>query len=173
MNKIDLKKPTAINDDFALWATEQGALLRAGRLDRVDVENVAEEIESLGRSEEDQIDSRLEKLLQHLLKWQFQPEERTNSWGSTLLEQRLRIRRLIERSPSLKRYPAQSMKSSYVLGRAEAIKETGLKEAIFPADCPYSAEQTLDFAFFPGPKEPFPETAKASLRLASSKKRKS
>ena len=73
MNRIDLKTPVGYRDDFAQWSAEQAALIRAGKLDRVDLENVAEEIESLGRSEQYQIDSRMEVLLQHLLKWQFQP----------------------------------------------------------------------------------------------------
>ena len=91
MNRIDLKQPAGYDEDFALWSAEQAGLIRAGRLDRLDLDNLAEEIDSLGRSEEHQIDSRLEVLLQHLLKWQFQPEKRTRSWAASILEQRIRI----------------------------------------------------------------------------------
>jgi len=94
MNKIDLKKLTSIDDDFALWAAEQATLLRAGRFDRVDVENVAEELEYLGNSQRDEIESRLNVLLAHILKWEFQPDKRSSSWRATLLEQRAQIARI-------------------------------------------------------------------------------
>lgn len=154
MNKIEPKKLTAIGEDFALWAAEQGALLRAGKLNLTDLENVAEEIESLGRSDKYEIDSRLEVLLQHLLKWQFQPTKRSNSWKASIREQRIRIARILEESSSLKGYPAKSLAGSYVIGRGEAISQTGLPEASFPASCPYTADLALDESFWPGPASP-------------------
>ena len=66
--------------DFYAWANEQAALLRAGRLTEADIENIAEEIESMGRSEKRELVGRLAILLQHLLKWQFQPGRRSASW---------------------------------------------------------------------------------------------
>lgn len=150
MNKIDLKTLTSIDDDFALWAAEQAALIRGARFDRVDAENVAEELESLGRGDKYQIDHRMEVLLAHLLKWQLQPEERTNSWQATLFEQRTRIGRLIKESPSLRSRPGEMLQGSYVIGRYEAIKETKLPESLFPETCPYSIEQILDPDFLPG-----------------------
>lgn len=154
MNKIDLKRLTTIDQDFALWAAEQGALIRSGKLDRVDLENVAEEIESLGRGDKYQIESRMDVLLAHLLKWHFQPAHRSNSWKATILEQRVRIARLIEDSPSLAGYPAETISGSFVIGRNSAIGETGLHESAFPETCPYTIEQILDLAFFPGPAQP-------------------
>lgn len=150
MNKVDLKKLARYEDDFALWSAEQAALLRAGKFDRLDVENVAEEIESLGRSDQYEIDSRLEILLAHLLKWQFQPRERSNSWKASINEQRMRIARRIKASPSLKSYPTESVPGGYRIGRHVAIRETGLPESVFPEECPYSIEQILDRNFFPG-----------------------
>ncbi len=76
MNKIDLKRLTSIDEDFALWAVEQAALIRSGRFDRLDSENLAEELESLGRGDKYQIDHRMEVLLAHLLKWQHQAAKR-------------------------------------------------------------------------------------------------
>jgi hypothetical protein len=150
MNKIDLKTLTSIDDDFALWAAEQSALLRAEKFDRVDIENVAEELESLGRGDKYQIDHRMEVLLAHLLKWHFQPEERSNSWKATIFEQRYRISRLIEESPSLRGRPGETFAGSFVIGRYEAIKETRLAETVFPEACPYTIEQILDPDFLPG-----------------------
>src|SRR3954451_22460738 len=129
MNKIDLKHLASYEEDFALWAAEQAALLRAGKLDRVDIENVAEEIESLGRSDKYEIDSRLEILLQHLLKWHFQPEKRSNSWKASIREQRIKIARILKASPSLRDYPGQSLAGSFTIGLDAAIRETGLPES--------------------------------------------
>jgi hypothetical protein len=150
MNKIDLKTLTSIDDDFALWAAEQGALLRAHKLDRADLDNIAEEIESLGRSEEHQIDSRLEILLTHLLKWEFQPAKRKHGWKASIAEQRIRLARVLKRSPSLRSYPEESLRGSYVIGRNEAISETKLPESVFPESCSYTIEQILDPDFLPG-----------------------
>jgi hypothetical protein len=150
MNKIDLRKLAGYEDDFALWSAEQGALLRAGRFDRLDRENLAEEIESLGRSQKHEIDSRLGILLLHLLKWERQPEHRSRSWQSSIQEQRRRIARLIKDSPSLQSYPAEVFEEEYPLAREKASIESGVFLELFPLECPYSIENILDPGFFPG-----------------------
>ncbi len=150
MNRITrIGRLAAHDEDFALWSTEQAALLRAGRFDEIDRENLAEEIESLGRNQEDEIESRLGVLLHHLLKWQFQPEERSNSWKATILEQRMRIRRRIQKSPSLRGHPAAVLDEEYGPARLMASGETGLPEDAFPATCPFTIEQILDPDFLP------------------------
>ena len=150
MNKVSLKsRSTPIEADFALWSAEQGALLREGRFDRLDRDNLAEEIESLGRSEEGEIESRLNVLLLHLLKWRFQPERHSNSWKATLLEQRRRIGRRIRQSPSLRDHPASVLDEEYEVARLAAAGETGLALETFPAACPFTIEQVLDPGFFP------------------------
>src|SRR5579872_4889345 len=122
MNKIDLKHRAAYEKDFALWSAEQGELIRAGKLDKVDLENVAEEIESLGRSDKREISSRLKVLLLHLLKWHFQPKQRdgNGSWQGTIREQRTRIALLLEESPSLRRQPALVLEREYRAARLDA-----------------------------------------------------
>jgi hypothetical protein len=151
MNKIDLKTLTSIDDDFALWAAEQAALLSSGRLDRVDVENIVGELEYLGNSQKSEIENRLRVLLTHLLKWQFQPAQRSNSWTATLIEQRTEIAEVIRRSPSLKHYPLQALGGrTYEIAMLRASGETGLPEATFPESCPYTIEQILDPDFLPG-----------------------
>jgi hypothetical protein len=149
MNKVDLKRLAGYDEDLARWSAEQAKLLLDGRLDRADLENLSEEIASVGRSEEGQIDARMEVLIQHLLKWQYQPDHRTNSWKAGIVEQRIRIGRVLKRSPSLRRYASESVEGSFVIGRAEAIRETGLPETGFPETCPYSIEQILDPQFLP------------------------
>lgn len=150
MNRISVKsRSTPIESDFALWSAEQAALLRAGRLDRLDRDNLAEEIESLGRGEESEIESRLNVLLLHLLKWRFQPEQHSNSWKATLLEQRRRIARRIRQSPSLRNHPADVLDEEYEVARLAAAGETGLALGVFPAACPFTIEQILDPEFLP------------------------
>ena len=149
MNKFDPIKLTAYESDFAMWAAEQGALLREGRLDRLDLENLAEEIESLGISNKRQIESRMAILLMHLLKWRYQPEFRCGSWRSTLLEQRTRIARVTRDSPSLRDYPAEILQSEYEIARTKASMETTVFLNLFPEACPYTIEQVLDPDFLP------------------------
>lgn len=150
MNKI-FGKPqlTPYEADYAQWCAEQAALLRKGNLPALDRENLAEEIESLGRSDKREIESRLNVLLVHLLKWRFQPGQRTGSWKATITEQRWRISRVIKDSPSLAGYPQRVLAEEYAMARASAVTETGLAEDLFPARSPFSIAQILDLEFFP------------------------
>ena len=150
MNKIERLKPLAgYDEDFARWSAEQGALLRAGRFAEVDLENVAEEIESLGRSDKRQIESRLKVLLVHLLKARFQPGKDKPGWKSTVREQRRGIAKLIKESPSLKSYPSAVLNDEYGYAREDAAEETGLDRKAFPETCPFTMGQILDIAYYP------------------------
>lgn len=150
MNRIDLKKLAGYEEDLALWSAEQAALIRAGKFDRVDLENVAEEIESLGRSDKRAIRSRLEVLVMHLLKWERQPEFRSRSWRSTIRLQREELRHLLDDSPSLRSYPAEAVPILYPRARERASEETTIFLHLFPESCPYTIEQILDPDFLPG-----------------------
>jgi hypothetical protein len=150
MNKIDLKKLAGYEEDFALWSAEQAALIRAGKFDRVDLENIAEEIESLGKSDKRQIRSRLQVLMWHLLKWERQPAERSRSWSSSIRDQHQAILDLIDESPSLRPYPGQVFEREYPRAREKASEETTIYLKLFPESCPYTIEQILDPDFLPG-----------------------
>lgn len=150
MNKVfRLSQLTPYEADYARWCTEQGALLRDGRLDALDRENLAEEIESLGRSDRREIESRLKVLLTHLLKWRHQPEGRCGSWRSTIRDQRRGIAKILKESPSLHTHPAKALKDEYGYAVSDAIDETGLPEDAFPSACPFTIDQILDPAFLP------------------------
>ncbi|MBX3567373.1 MAG: DUF29 domain-containing protein [Rhizobiaceae bacterium] len=140
---------TPYEADYALWCAEQGALLREGRLSDLDRRNLAEEIESLGRRDKDEIESRLNVLLVHLLKWKYQPEGRTGSWEGSIVEQRYRLARRLAESPSLRNYPASILDDEYVSARLKASGETGLPRGTFPEVCPFAIEQALDPSFLP------------------------
>jgi len=150
MNKIDLKHLASYDEDFALWAAEQGALIRAGKFDRVDLENVAEEIESLGRSNKQEIHSRLTTILIHLLKWEFQPQLASGSWLASIAIGRDEIAKLIEDSPSLSAFPETILERAYRAAPRVAAAETGLPLSNFPKTCPYTIDQVLDDDFWPG-----------------------
>jgi hypothetical protein len=151
MAKIDTTSDLIrYQDDYHAWTLQQIALVKAGRLADLDGKHLVDELKSLAVSEEQEIESRLTILLQHLLKWQFQPEHRTNSWRASILEQRYRINRVIKRSPSLRRHPASVIDEEYRIARLRAADETGLPLRGFPSACPYSASEVLDEQFWPG-----------------------
>jgi hypothetical protein len=136
--------------DFYVWTTHNAKLLREGKLSEIDVENIAEEIESMGKSEKRELISRLAVLLAHLLKWEFQSERRSNSWKYTIKEQRFRLQVLLKDSPSLKKYLEENLKPAYEHAIVIAVGETDLSEKTFPKKCPFLLQQALDKDFFPG-----------------------
>jgi len=139
--------------DTVLWAERQAALLRrmaAGERvnDQVDWENVVEEIADVARRDRDRIFGQLVTICLHLLKWQFQSDQRSNSWRSSVVGARDRIAKLIKDSPSLATYPASVLAEAYPPGRRKAEAETGLSD--LPASCPWPIEAVLDHEFWPG-----------------------
>lgn len=136
--------------DFHAWTLRNAELIRQGRIDEVDLEHLAEELEDMGASRQQQLESRLRILLGHLLKWQFQPERRSRSWQATIKEQRYAIRRLLDKNPSLQSKWAETLTDAYRLGVLLAMRETDLDETVFPADCPYADPEILDEGFWPG-----------------------
>lgn len=135
--------------DFYAWTQEQVNLLQTQQWDRLDKVNLIEEIETLGRKERQELRNRLGILLGHLLKWQFQPEKRTNSWLGTIREQRIQIKLLLSDCPSLKPYLEEVFLTAYELGLALAIRKTQLGEQVFPELCPYTPSQILNPDFLP------------------------
>ena len=136
-------------EDFHAWALQNAQLLREGRLDDIDIDNIAEELEDMGGSKERELESRLGVLLAHLLKWVYQPERRGNSWQATIEEQRRRIERLLRKNPSLKSKLAECFCDAYGDARLIAARETGFNKNSFPSDCPFTLVQTLDDAYWP------------------------
>ena len=136
--------------DIIAWANEQAALLRAGRLSDIDIAQIAEEIEDVGKSERRELASRMSVLLAHLLKWQFQPGRRGSSWQRTIKEQRRGIAAHLRETPSLKTSLTDPnwQEGVWADATAKAIDETGLD--LFPEECPWTVEQVLSPDFYPG-----------------------
>jgi hypothetical protein len=140
---------TLYETDFYAWANQQAALLRSGQLAGADIANIAEEIESIGKTEKRELVNRLTVLLTHLLKWQYQSSIQSNSWRVTIGTQRLDIADHLADNPSLKATLDESMARAYRKAVAAATIETGLPEKAFPTKCPWSFEQATDTGFLP------------------------
>jgi hypothetical protein len=143
-------------ESFYDWALHNAQLLRQGRLSEIDVEHIAEELESMGKSHRQEIVSRLKILLGHLLKWEYQFKSITErwpweggSWRGTTREQRMRINDLIKDNPSLKPYLPEAIILAYPEAIELASEDTGFLPATFSQDCPYTLDQVLNRQFFP------------------------
>jgi DNA-binding transcriptional regulator YdaS (Cro superfamily) len=135
--------------DYHAWLTRQAALLAERRFADLDLDNLIDEIQALARSEKREIENRLNVLLVHLLKWHHQPTQRSGGWASTIIEQRARLLKRLQESPSLRAYPGEVLEEEYAIARDKAAAETGLRAATFPKTCPYTIDQVLDPDFLP------------------------
>jgi hypothetical protein len=135
------RNSAAYDEDFYAWTQEQATLLRSGQFSRVDIENVAEELESMGRRDKRELDSRLEVLLVHLLKWQLQVQMRSPGWSGTIREQRRRNRKSCAIA-ELTRGVWSADPGGLYRGTRER-QETGLPETKLPDRCPFTLEQIL------------------------------
>jgi hypothetical protein len=133
--------------DFYHWTVDQVRSLRLGKLDSLDLENLAEEIESLGNQQRSELENRLAILLGHLLKWDLQPNLRGKSWRSTIREQRRQIQKLITKNPSLKSYLDEAMSEGYESALDLVVRETPFDYQELPQVCPYTIAQIFDNNF--------------------------
>lgn len=154
--KLKTRASELYEEDFVRWTEDQAAALRAARLDALDLGNLAEEIESLGRRDRRELRSRLNALLMHLLKWQHQPEGRSGSWRSTIRTQRGEIEEVLVDSPSLRREVDHIVAAAYPKSRRLAADETGLPLATFSEICPLTTDKVLAEDWYPGEEAPDP-----------------
>ncbi len=137
--------------DFYAWTQATAHLIRTGKWYDLSLEALAEEVESLGARDHRELRRRLQRLITHLLKWQYQPSKRQtgHSWRSTIRTQRLEIAELLAQSPSLRRTVPEALSARYGLAREHASVQTHLPLLTFPESCPWSVEQVLDDTFWP------------------------
>ena len=141
--------PSLYERDFYAWANEQAALLRAGNLSAADIDHIAEEIESMGKTEKRELVSRLTVLLLHLLKWHYQPNLQGASWRATIRVQRRDLARHMADNPSLNAKVPEAIDDAHGSAVLLAIAETGFSEATFPTACPWTFEQIMSADFWP------------------------
>ncbi|MCI4624954.1 MAG: DUF29 domain-containing protein [Candidatus Magnetoovum sp. WYHC-5] len=135
--------------DFYQWGLYNAELLKQGRLSEIDIENIAEELESMSRRDKRELASRLERLITHLLKWQYQQNKRSTSWIKTINTQRREINRLLKDSPSLKYGIEVIVNEEFKNSSVSFQKETNISKNILPIECPYTFEQLSDYDFLP------------------------
>ncbi len=135
--------------DFYTWTHQQADLLRDGRFNELDADNLIEELESMGARERRELSNRLAVLLAHLLKWQYQPERQGNSWRRTIKIQRIDIKDLLADNPGLKSELEEIFAKSYQKARVLAADETRFDEASFPDESPFGLQEVLDVDYLP------------------------
>lgn len=149
-----MKTTNLYERDIHAWTQQTAVLLKQGRFQDIDVECLIEELESMGRRDRQELVSRLKILLGHLLKWHYQPTHRCGSWRGSILEQRLRIRDLLQDCPSLKPFLPEAVAAAYADGATLASKETGLSLAQFPEQSPFGLDVLLEDDWFPDGDRP-------------------
>ncbi len=137
------------DNDYAAWLEQQANLLKTGHLAELDIEHLTEELELDMGNERREIYKRLRVLIGHLLKWKYQPEQRSGSWGGTIRVQRKDLHKLLKDSPSLKRFVEPEAIEAYADAVELASYETKIPESTFPAECPFTIENLLDKDFWP------------------------
>lgn len=135
---------TLYETDFNLWLEETVLLIKEGKLDRLDIENLLEEIEGMSRGEKDAVESNLIRVLQHLLKWKYQTQKRSPSWAYTIIEHSRRLNKAFKNSPSLNRHFNDVFDECYAAACQAASVETQLPLVTFPQSCPFSKSDVLD-----------------------------
>jgi hypothetical protein len=137
------------NEDFYLWIETTAKQLKNGNFSEIDLANLIEEIESMGRSEKRALKSNLLVLLMHLLKYKYQPKKCSNSWLSTIFEHRRRLKEELTESPSLKSHFLEIFNECYQDARKQASLETGLSLDTFPMDSPFTIDESLNQDYLP------------------------
>jgi hypothetical protein len=148
--KTSMSGSNLYETDFYAWTQKQAVLLREQQWNQLDLPNLIEEIESLGKQQRQELRNRLSVLIGHLLKWEYQPQHRTRSWLATIRIQRRDTLRLLKDNPSLKPYLDEALEEAYENARDLAMGETNLPEQTFPLSCLYTVTEIFDDRFYPG-----------------------
>jgi hypothetical protein len=139
-----MQTTTLYDQDFHAWTQQQAELLRSGKFEGLDIDNLVEEIDSLGKQQRQELRNRLGVLLGHLLKWRYQPDARSKSWFYTIKEQRQEIQRHLKENPSLKPYLNEAIEIGYEKGLNLVGKETPLDPKQLPQSCPFSDAEIFE-----------------------------
>jgi hypothetical protein len=132
MNKlVSIQRPPAYESDGYGWAMAQAELLRARHFEGIDWDNVAEEIESMGKSERNALVSNLTQVIMHMMKWDVQPNKRSRSWVVSIGTHRVHALQILDENPSLRASLDDVMLSAHRYARKLAAVETSLPPASF------------------------------------------
>jgi len=136
------------DEDLYSWLMEQSRLVRAGRWEAVDREQLAKEIDALAQAQLGKLEDALHALLTHLLKWDHPAIRRSRGRSQSVQSQRQAVSEVLARNPGLQARVPETLAHCYRKARAEAASDVGLDEASFPAKCPYDWDEIAarDFA---------------------------
>ena len=141
--------PNTYDTDHDTWLSTQINSLRQGKFEVIDIPHLIEELEGLNKSNERELESYLVVLFTHLLKWEYQPQQRSGSWSGSIKNSRNRMAKLFKQQKSLKHRLCEFIPDAYVEAKEWASEETGIKESLFPLECPYLEEHLLDKGWLP------------------------
>jgi len=144
-----LDRRSLYEQDYVQCLEVMTSLIRERNYEQLDWDNLLEELESMGKNEQRELESRLIVLLMHLLKFQYQPSRRSKSWQNTIRNQRTEIELLFKKSPSLRARLAFFVEEAYPVARFDAADETGLPLEVFCDRVLYSLEEILDKSWLP------------------------
>jgi predicted nucleic acid-binding Zn-ribbon protein len=142
-----MDKHSLYDQDFYSWTQQQAKALAQQLVEELDWQHLQEEIQALGRQEYRELVSRLSVLLGHLLKWEYQPEQRSRSWFLTIREQRRAIHRHLRQNLSLKSRIEEALLDGFEAGVDLALRETNLRLRTFPENCPYLFNDIISDTF--------------------------
>jgi hypothetical protein len=143
LSQQNLSQLTLYDQDYYLWINKTVEQLSNNQFQEIDLQNLIAELESMGRSEKRSVQSNLTVLLMHLLKYKYQPNKRSQSWRSTIVEHRRRLLIVFKDSPSLRGYGQEIFAECYQDARQDGATETQLKISVFPDECPFNLEVVL------------------------------
>ena len=156
------------DNDFYSWTQAQAEHIRHGRMSCVDLENIAEEIESLGKSQLSALTSSYRLIAMHLLKIMRQPDRMTSSWAHTINRERGNIELLLDENPGMKPKREALFAKAYAVARRDASFETGLRLEQFPEEPAFSLTQVEARDFWPKGADPVIDRAARENRDPSS-----
>jgi len=136
---------TLYETDFYGWIQNQANTLRARKFSELDIDNLLEEIETMGRSEKRSLKSSLSLLLMHLLKWHFQPQRRSKSWIFSIREQQRMVCKVLKENPSLKHTLPEVFADAYADALFMAEHDTKTSRYEFPQQCPWTFDEAVEF----------------------------
>lgn len=135
--------------DFYAWTQEQAKFIKERALDKLDLQHLFEEVESMGAKERSELKNRLSQLMMHLLKWKYQPSRQSRSWQNSIDDQREELQDLLSDNPSLKSKVDEYFVKSYKKAVRQVISEIGLDDSLFPKECEWSITEILTDNFLP------------------------
>lgn len=137
------KRKNLYHQDFFAWTQSQADLLKHNKFSEVDIRNLIDEVETLGKSDRRALMSHLTNLLLHMLKMKYQSGKKTASWKRSIVNSKQDIKFILEDSPSLNKYLNSNLEKAYLSAVDLAHAETGLARSIFPKKCPWEIEDIL------------------------------